>query len=70
MCFVAANATAKAAVPAVRRAGSRAPARRAFVEDLNWPAPAAPPDKKPRRPVEVWVPGPLGSWEGEVPRIQ
>jgi hypothetical protein len=68
MCVVAANATRKGAgPPGERRPGvSR---RWAFVEDLNWPAPA-PPGKKPDRPVEVWAPGPIGTWEGIVPRIQ
>ena len=71
MCFIAANATGKAAnMPPTRfvpRAG--APGRRcSFVEDLNWPAPT--PQKKPQRAVEIWAPGPIGSWEGEVPRVQ
>jgi len=71
MCFIAANATGKGArerpVPIAPRAGGAA-RRCSFVEDLNWPMPM--PQKKPRRPVEVWAPGPIGSWEGEVPRVQ
>jgi len=71
MHFIAANATGKPAI--VLRGGGRRDSRRAerccsFVEDLNWPVPT-PPQKK-QRPVEVWAPGPLGSWEGEVPSVQ
>jgi hypothetical protein len=71
MCFIAANATGKAAIaPPPGGARPAAPARRcSFVEDLNWPIPGLP-QKKPQRPVEVWAPGPIGSWEGEVPRMQ
>ena len=72
MCFIAANATGKPAVlPArdiVLAPPGRAP-RLAFVEDLNWPGPA-PAQKKSQRPIEVWAPGPVGSWEGEVPSLQ
>jgi hypothetical protein len=68
MCIIAANATRKPVAKARER--DPAPPRRcAFVEDLNWPVPG-PHDKKPRRPVEVWAPGPVGSWEGDVPRLQ
>jgi hypothetical protein len=41
-----------------------------FVEDLNWPALMPPPDRKPARPTEVWVPGPNGHWEGVTPTLQ
>jgi hypothetical protein len=67
MCFIAAIATRKPGRPEARRPAE--PRRCAFVEDLNWPVPV-PPDRKPQRPVEVWAPGPIGSWEGIVPRIQ
>jgi hypothetical protein len=74
MCFIAANDTGKAATAPGRgcgtgRADGKPPRRCGFVEDLNWPTPA-PPERKPRRSVEVWAPGPIGSWEGEVPRVQ
>jgi len=71
MCFIAANATGKAGiVPPMRFVpGTGQPPRAwSFVEDLNWPVPT--PRKKSQRPVEVWAPGPIGSWEGEVPRVQ
>jgi hypothetical protein len=72
MCFIAANGTGKPACGPRLRARSavaEGTLRCSFVEDLNWPVPATP-QKKRRRPIEVWVPGPVGSWEGEVPRIQ
>jgi len=70
MCFIAANATGKAAIALpVQPMPAGRPARRcSFVEDLNWPIPM--PRKKPQRHVEVWAPGPIGSWEGDVPRMQ
>jgi hypothetical protein len=73
MCFIAAIGTGKAGRPTrsiVEPRRSTAAQRCSFVEDLNWPAPSTTPQKKPRRPVEVWVPGPIGSWEGIVPRIE
>jgi hypothetical protein len=71
MRFITANATGKGTAPA-RGAGRRltAPWRCGFVEDLNWPVPDPTQRKKPARPIEVWAPGPVGSWEGDVPRIQ
>ena len=51
MNAIAANHTARGTRPA-----QRAPCV-AFVEDLGWPAPQPPADKKPARPVGVWVPG-------------
>jgi hypothetical protein len=71
MCFIAANATGKAGIvlpPSTRLVPGRPAQRCSFVEDLNWPGPA--PHKKPQRPVEVWAPGPIDSWEGEVPRME
>jgi hypothetical protein len=71
MCFIAANGTGKGAggvSPRARSATVDRTLRCSLVEDLNWPVPA--PKKKRPRPVEVWVPGPAGSWEGEVPRLQ
>ena len=44
--------------------------RSSFVEDLNWPGALPPKDRKPRPPVEVWVPGPDGGWEGDAPTLQ
>jgi hypothetical protein len=41
-----------------------------FVEDLNWPAAPSTPEKKPKRPTDVWVPGPNGQWEGVTPTLQ
>jgi len=58
---------------AANRTASRLPPppqRCSFVEDLNWPAARPTPDKKPRRPTEVWVPGPNGRWEGVTPTLQ
>jgi hypothetical protein len=72
MCFIAANGTGKAAGGRPARAGPGAPGRAircSFVEDLNWPVPTTPQKKRPR-PIEVWVPGPAGNWDGEVPRLQ
>jgi hypothetical protein len=68
MCVVAANTTRRPATLAEAQRPAR-PGRQAFVEDLNWPVPA-PRDRKPARPVEIWAPGPRGTWEGHVPRVQ
>ncbi len=38
--------------------------RRASIEDLNWPTPGAPSDKKPARRVDMWVPGREIDWLG------
>ena len=73
MCFIAANGTGKAAVAHGRPTATAGPEpgrRWSLVEDLNWPVPGSGPQKKPKRVVEVWVPGPPGSWEGEVPALQ
>jgi hypothetical protein len=43
--------------------------RCSYVEDLNWPAALPTPDKKPVRPIEMWVPGPNGQWEGVTPTL-
>jgi len=72
MCFIAANGTGKAATaPGLPMAPGRPKGDRgwSFVEDLNWPVPGTMPQKKPKRPVEVWAPGPIESWEGEVPEL-
>jgi hypothetical protein len=44
--------------------------RRASIEDLGWPMPAPAPDKKPARPVEMWVPGRYVDWQGTTPTMQ
>ena len=65
MNSLAANRTAARPLPA------QGPTRRcSYVEDLNWPAARPTPDRKPARPIEVWVPGPNGQWEGITPTLQ
>jgi hypothetical protein len=61
---------------AASRTGPRQPAplparvpSLAFVEDLNWPVPGAPAQRKPARPPELRAPGPEGPW-GDVPRTR
>jgi hypothetical protein len=66
MNSLAANRTATR--PPLPSPGS--PKRCSFVEDLNWPAAQPTPDKKSRRPTEMWVPGPNGQWEGVTPTLQ
>ena len=58
-----------AAIRTVVRAAPLPP-RCSCVEDLNWPAARPLPDKKPARPIEMWVPGPNGQWEGVTPTLQ
>jgi hypothetical protein len=67
---LAANRTGRRdARPPVVRAEAALPMQRAFVEDLDWPAPWSPPDKKAPRPTTMWVPGP-NDWEGTAPTMQ
>ena len=40
------------------------PSRLAHVEDLNWPIPGSPTQKKPPRAPAVRAPGPEGPWDG------
>jgi hypothetical protein len=54
--------------PPVARAEGALPLQRGFVEDLNWPVPPTPPDKKAPRPGTMWVPGRNG-WEGTMPTM-
>jgi hypothetical protein len=46
------------------------PAGLAFVEDLGWPMPVPPADRKPVRRPEMWVPGRHGDWLGTIPTMQ
>jgi hypothetical protein len=62
---LAANHTAARPLPV-----PPSPRRCSFVEDLNWPVHVPTPARKPARPTEVWVPGPIGQWEGVTPTLQ
>ena len=66
MNSLAAIRTGQTAPPVARERVSRC----SFVEDLNWPAAQPVPDKKMPRPIELWVPGPNGRWEGVTPTLQ
>lgn len=67
----AANPTGKGArnARAVVLARSVTP-QEACVEDLNWPMPAPPSDKKAPRAVEMWVPGRNVDWRGPTHTLQ
>jgi hypothetical protein len=63
---LAANRTARPSLPTAGRVVKDCN----FVEDLDWPAAPPTPDRKPRRPTGVWVPGRNGQWEGVTPTLQ
>jgi hypothetical protein len=66
MNSLAANHTVARPLPPGRESAKQC----SFVEDLNWPAAQPTPEKKPKRPTDVWVPGPNGQWEGVTPTLQ